>query len=157
MFMKYVKAQVEQDQTVVELCSKMSETYTTADKFKILDRVEELPDIIQKMIEQTVECSLFIKEYIGHKFSRKFKFFLLQIAFLMLLNSDRLLDVWSKKDVKAKIAKFNKCFDNLKKKFDGEVGFQVAVELFKTSDAIKGLGKQTSECCNMYHIVDNCF
>jgi hypothetical protein len=49
----------------------------------------------------------------------------------------------SKEERKAKIAKFNECFDNLKKKFDGEVGFQVAVELFKTSDAIKGLGAQT--------------
>ena len=46
----------------------------------------------------------------------------------------------SKKVREAKIAQFNECFDNLKKKFDGEVGFQVAVELFKMSDAIKGVG-----------------
>jgi methionine aminopeptidase len=70
--MKYVKEQVEQDHTVVELCSKMSETYTTARKSKVLARVEELQDIIQSMIEQTVECSVFIKEYIGHGFSREF-------------------------------------------------------------------------------------
>ena len=70
--MKYVKEQVEQDQTVVELCSKMSETYTTAHKSKILARVEELQDIIQTMIEQTVECSVFIKEYIGRGFSCTF-------------------------------------------------------------------------------------
>jgi len=50
----------------------------------------------------------------------------------------------SKEERKAKIAKFSECFGNLKKKFDGEVGFQVAVELFKTSDAIKGLGAQMS-------------
>ena len=73
--MKYVKEQVEQDQTVFELCSRMSETYMTAHKSKILTRVEELHDIIQTMIEQTVECSVFIKEYIGHGFSCKFQIF----------------------------------------------------------------------------------
>ena len=62
-----------------------------------------------------------------------------------------------KKDIKAKIAKFNQCFDNLKKKFDGELGFQVAVELFKTSDAIKGLGATTLESYNTHHIIDFCF
>ena len=63
----------------------------------------------------------------------------------------------SKEERKAKIAKFNKCFDNLKNKFDGEVGFQVAVELFKTSDAIKGLGAQTSESYDTHYIIDFCF
>ena len=73
-----------------------------------------------------------------------FRSFSLQIAFSHIAKSERLLDVMSKEERKAKIAKFNECFDNLKKKFDGEVGFQVALELFKTSDAIKGLGAQTS-------------
>ena len=63
----------------------------------------------------------------------------------------------SKKEIKAKTAKFSECFDNLKKKFDGELGFQVAIELFKTSDAIKGLGAITSESCNKHHIIDFCF
>ena len=72
MVMKYVKEQVEQDQTVFELCSTMSETYKTAHKYKILARMDELQDIIQMMIEQTVECSVFIKEYIGHGFSCKY-------------------------------------------------------------------------------------
>ena len=62
----------------------------------------------------------------------------------------------SKEKRKATIAKFNECFDKLKRKFDGEVGLQVAVELFKTSDAIKGLGAHASENYNMHRIVDLC-
>src|SRR3954464_8993613 len=121
--MKHVKEQVEQDQTVVELCSKMSEMYTTAHKSKILARVEELHDIIQTMIEQTVECSVFIKEYIGHGFSCEFQVLFTSNCFSHIATSDRLLDVMSKEQMKTKIAKFNECFDNLKKKFDGEFGF----------------------------------
>jgi hypothetical protein len=69
-----------------------------------------------------------------------FRSFPLQTAFLTFAKSERLLSVMTKEERKAKIAKFNNCFDDLKKKFDGEVGLQVAVELFKTSDAIKGIG-----------------
>ena len=96
------------------------------------------------MIEQTVECSVFIREYVGHGFSRKFQIFFASNCISHIAKSGRLLDVMSKEERKAKIAKFNECFDSLKNKFDGEVGFQVAVELFKTSDAIKSLGVQTS-------------
>jgi hypothetical protein len=60
----------------------------------------------------------------------------------------------SKEKRKATIAKFNECFDNLKKKFDGELGLQVAVELFKTSDAVKGLGAHASENYNTHRITD---
>jgi hypothetical protein len=60
----------------------------------------------------------------------------------------------SKEERKAKIAKFSDCFDNLKKKFDGEVGFQVAVELFKASNAIKGLGMRMSRV-TVHQIVDH--
>jgi hypothetical protein len=68
---KCVKEQVDQDNIVVGLCSKMSEAYVTAHKSKILARVVELHDIIQTMIQQTVECSVFIKEYIGKGFGSK--------------------------------------------------------------------------------------
>ena len=84
--MKYVKEQVKQDRTVVKLCLKMSETYITARKSEILARVEELKDIIQLMIAQTVECSVFIKGYIEHGFGRKFQIHSLQTEFLIVLN-----------------------------------------------------------------------
>jgi hypothetical protein len=46
----------------------MADTYSTAKKARVLDRITDLKEIIDKMIHQTVECAVFIQEYFDRGF-----------------------------------------------------------------------------------------
>jgi hypothetical protein len=54
----------------------MESTYSFVDVLQLLpDKIDALEDIITKIALQTVECAIFIREYVGQGFSGTVFFF----------------------------------------------------------------------------------
>jgi hypothetical protein len=51
----------------------MADTYSTANKARVLDSLTDLKEIIDKMIHQTVECAVFIQEYFDRGFGGEYR------------------------------------------------------------------------------------
>lgn len=64
-----VKGQFERDKKLVDLVSVMADVYSFVDAIQTVpSKVQLLEDIIAKILKQTVECAIFIREYTGHGF-----------------------------------------------------------------------------------------
>jgi hypothetical protein len=64
-----VKSQLERDAKVIGLVKTMEDVYSfveASDSFK--QKVQLLEETIEKILKQTVECAIFIREYTGHGF-----------------------------------------------------------------------------------------
>jgi hypothetical protein len=61
-------AQASRDQSVVDLCKTMADTYSSAKRARVLDKIHHMREIIETMLNQTLECALFIQEYFGCEF-----------------------------------------------------------------------------------------
>jgi hypothetical protein len=64
-----VKSQLERDAKVIGLAKTMEDVYSfveASDSFK--QKVQLLEETIEKILKQTVECAIFIREYTGHGF-----------------------------------------------------------------------------------------
>jgi hypothetical protein len=64
-----VKSQLERDAKVIGLVKTMKDVYSfveASDSFK--QKVQLLEETIEKILKQTVECAIFIREYTGHGF-----------------------------------------------------------------------------------------
>jgi hypothetical protein len=64
-----VKGQLDRDAKLVGLVKTMEDVYSfveASDSFK--QKVQLLEETIEKILKQTVECAIFIREYTGHGF-----------------------------------------------------------------------------------------
>ena len=67
-----IQGQLERDQRLVDLVTTMENVYSFVDVVQsIPGKLQLLEDIITKILQQTVECAIFIREYTGHGFIGK--------------------------------------------------------------------------------------
>ncbi|KII92446.1 hypothetical protein PLICRDRAFT_50823 [Plicaturopsis crispa FD-325 SS-3] len=66
---KVVKSQVERDQRIVVLVGVMCDTYALVSSTDLLrEKIPTIEDTVKKILSHTVECAIFIQEYMGHGF-----------------------------------------------------------------------------------------
>lgn len=77
-----IKGQLERDQAIVKLVDTMVKLYSFVDALRDLPgKIELLEDIITNILKQTVECSIFIREYSGKGFGGALFLYLLHNIF----------------------------------------------------------------------------
>jgi hypothetical protein len=65
-----VKGQLERDSKLVGLVQTMDDVYSFVEASESFqDKVNLLEDTISRLLKQTVECAIFIREYTGHGFT----------------------------------------------------------------------------------------
>ncbi|KDQ13036.1 hypothetical protein BOTBODRAFT_401143 [Botryobasidium botryosum FD-172 SS1] len=89
------KAQLDRDKKVVSLIGSMRDLYSSMREFEDIRKTKGLEDIIEKALQQTIECVFFVQEYVGNGFG------------------DRLVHQ-TISDTGAKIQQFEDAFHNLK-------------------------------------------
>jgi hypothetical protein len=68
-----VKGQFDRDKKLIGLVTTMEEVYSFVDAIQTVpNKLQLLEDIIGKILKQTVECAIFIREYTGHGFGGEF-------------------------------------------------------------------------------------
>ncbi|KAL4068832.1 hypothetical protein V8B97DRAFT_754129 [Scleroderma yunnanense] len=69
-----IKSQIDQDSRLDALASLMCDTYKFIDEVKLLpERIPTIEDTIRKLLTQTVECTMFIRECNGYGFGERLK------------------------------------------------------------------------------------
>ena len=64
-----VKSQLERDKAVIELFKTMEDVYTFVDAIESLpSKLKLLEEIVGKILNQTVNCAIFIRAYTDHGF-----------------------------------------------------------------------------------------
>jgi len=62
--------QLERDKKVVDLVTTMESVYAFVDVVRSYpDKLEVLKNIIENILNQTIECVIFIREYAGRGFA----------------------------------------------------------------------------------------
>lgn len=66
--------QLERDNKVVDLVTTMESVYSFVEVVRSYpDKLEVLENIIESILNQTIECMIFIREYAGRGFSSTFQ------------------------------------------------------------------------------------
>jgi hypothetical protein len=61
--------QIERDEHLIDLVRTMEDVYSFVDAIQsISSELQPLEDTIKKILNQTVECAIFIRQYTGHGF-----------------------------------------------------------------------------------------
>jgi hypothetical protein len=77
-FYQVLNVQFERDSKLVGLVQTMEDVYSfveASDSFQ--EKVQLLEDAIGRILKQTVECAIFIREYTGHGFAGEQGWFLM--------------------------------------------------------------------------------
>jgi hypothetical protein len=75
--------QFENDQKLVDLVTAMKDMYEFVSDLESLPyKMRQLEGTIIKVLEQTVECSIFIREYTGHGFAGTVIYYMPNLFFL---------------------------------------------------------------------------
>ena len=65
---------ITRDKKLVDLVTTMEDVYSLVDAVESdPSKIQGLEDTIMKILEQTIECSIFIREYAGHGFGGKWE------------------------------------------------------------------------------------
>ncbi|EGO05416.1 hypothetical protein SERLA73DRAFT_149548 [Serpula lacrymans var. lacrymans S7.3] len=114
-----VKGQLDRDKKIEDLAAIMQDVYTFVDVVQSFpEKLAPLDDTIRKILAQTIECVMFIREYAGNGFG------------VRLLHSP-----WA--DVR--IADFTQNFNLLKQSFNSGVVVQTAIVTFRIYDSVEKL------------------
>lgn len=112
-----LKGQLDQDGRLDALGSLMKEAYSFVEDIKSFpEKIPALEEIIRKLLLQTSECAMFIRECSGHGFAKR----LVSTAWV-----DRRLD------------DFTDGFTSLKRALEFRVAVQTAVVSFRTDKTVK--------------------
>ena len=66
---KAVKGQMERDAQIVDLVNTMEDVYSFVEESNSFrSKIKVLEKTIDEILKQTIECSIFIREYTGHGF-----------------------------------------------------------------------------------------
>jgi len=68
---KISKNQIDRDAKVVGLIVSMSDLYSSIRSIKDIRKDPKLQDVITSVLQNTVECALFVQEYIGEGFDKR--------------------------------------------------------------------------------------
>ncbi|KDQ18935.1 hypothetical protein BOTBODRAFT_170922 [Botryobasidium botryosum FD-172 SS1] len=114
---KVAKDQLDRDAKIVRLCASMAELYSTVHSIEDVRKSPKLQDIITSILQHTVECALFIKEYVGKGFGK-------QAVFQLIFNSDD------------KILEFEDAFRSLRESFRDQSLVHVTLVTSRISDQV---------------------
>ena len=74
------QTQTATDGKLLGLVGTMNDTFSfVEDLDELPNKIARLEDIITRILQQTAECALFIREYVRQSFAGKFTFFLLDL------------------------------------------------------------------------------
>ncbi|KDQ12392.1 hypothetical protein BOTBODRAFT_113226, partial [Botryobasidium botryosum FD-172 SS1] len=65
------KNQLDRDDKVVRLIAQIGDLYVTVRTLEGTEKIKELEDVIEAILQQTIECMLFIREYVGSGFGKR--------------------------------------------------------------------------------------
>ncbi|KDQ07880.1 hypothetical protein BOTBODRAFT_119418 [Botryobasidium botryosum FD-172 SS1] len=65
------KNQLDRDDKIVRLLAQIRDLYVTLRTLEDVEKAPELEDIIEAILQQTIECVLFIREYVGSGFGKR--------------------------------------------------------------------------------------
>ncbi|KDQ11002.1 hypothetical protein BOTBODRAFT_115077, partial [Botryobasidium botryosum FD-172 SS1] len=65
------KNQLDRDDKIVRLISEIRDLYTTVHALEGVEKITELEDVVEAILQQTIECILFIREYAGLGFGKR--------------------------------------------------------------------------------------
>ncbi|KDQ19610.1 hypothetical protein BOTBODRAFT_102789, partial [Botryobasidium botryosum FD-172 SS1] len=63
--------QLDRDDKVVRLITQIGDLYTTVRALEGTEKIKELESVIEAILQQTIECVLFIREYVGLGFGKR--------------------------------------------------------------------------------------
>lgn len=67
---KVVRGQLERDRNVLALVAAMEDIYSIVeDSESFQNKLRSFEDTIKKIMTQTIECVIFVREYTGHGFA----------------------------------------------------------------------------------------
>ncbi|KDQ09285.1 hypothetical protein BOTBODRAFT_117335, partial [Botryobasidium botryosum FD-172 SS1] len=65
------KNQLDRDDKIVRLIAQIGDLYTTVRALEGTEKIRELESVIEVILQQTIECVLFIREYVGSGFGKR--------------------------------------------------------------------------------------
>ncbi|KDQ13032.1 hypothetical protein BOTBODRAFT_175902 [Botryobasidium botryosum FD-172 SS1] len=114
------KAQLDRDKKVVSLIGSMRDLYSSMREFEDIRKTKGLEDIIEKALQQTIECVFFVQEYVGNGFG------------------DRLVHQ-TISDTGAKIQQFEDAFHSLKASLSEKSLLHVTIVTSRMSEDVEML------------------
>jgi hypothetical protein len=64
-----VKDQLDRDKDLIDLFMAMKEACLFVDEVQLVqEKINSLEKVIEDILKQTIECTIFIREYTGHGF-----------------------------------------------------------------------------------------
>ncbi|KAF8580851.1 hypothetical protein K439DRAFT_1654228 [Ramaria rubella] len=118
---KAVDGQIERDAEIIQLVDDMKDIYSFVDATEGLrKKIQHLEDTISSILQQTVECVAFIREYSGKGFGER----LIKQSF---------------SDKGERISNFRQAFSVLRAKFDSSINIQTAIVSFRISEGVQRL------------------
>ena len=136
------QTQTATDGKLLGLVSTMNDTFSfVEDLDELPNKIARLEDIITRILQQTAECALFIREYVRQSFAGTFLYQVIFphfrfILFFFLLG--RMIEqLW--KDQSSKIDQFTGAFTELQKSLDSGMLLQNTFVTSRTLDAVSQL------------------
>ena len=68
MTLQAVKGQLDRDAQIMNLVNVMEDTYSFVGAVDIREKIKIFEDTVMSILQQTVECVVFIREYSGRGF-----------------------------------------------------------------------------------------
>ncbi|KAG1851441.1 hypothetical protein DFJ58DRAFT_746276 [Suillus subalutaceus] len=134
---KTIIAQAERDQSINSLLKKLAEVYRFMTQDDNLGKIESLCEIVGKIVQQTLECARFIRDY------SETKSFWKRLGKTVLSETDAIINQYSN------------ILDELMQQFRDQVDRDVAVFVQRSGDTLdlgdiayaKGVGLNTMKQC----------
>ncbi|KAF8578321.1 WD40 repeat-like protein [Ramaria rubella] len=117
---KAVEGQIERDAEIIQLVDDMKDAYSFVDATEGRKKIQLLEDTISSILQQTVECVTFIREYSGKGFGER-------LIKQCLSNKGE------------RISNFRQAFSVLRAKFDSSINIQTAIVSFRISEGVQRL------------------
>ena len=135
-----LKAQLDRDQSICNLVLTMESVYSFVKAIQLVpDKLEILEEVIVKILKQTVECAIFIREYTGHGFGGNDYIISCDVLFINpWIDRVRTQTISKTSHV---IEALSKNLLDLKQAFDTGVVVHTAFVSSRTSDKIETLGR----------------
>lgn len=129
--------QLDRDLAIAELLAAMENVYSFVDVLQTFpEKIKILEDTITKILTQTVECAIFIREYSGNGFAGRD-----QPLYLFLSLTITTGRIWRQtfSNTKETINQMTKTLLELKASFDSGLAVQIAFLSMRTSETVESM------------------
>ena len=134
------QTQTATDGKLLGLVGTMNDTFSfVEDLDELPNKIARLEDIITRILQQTAECALFIREYVRQSFAGTFLYqgHFPQFIFIVFFVGRMIEQLW--KDQSSKIDQFTGAFTELQKSLDSGMLLQNTFVTSRTLDAVSQL------------------